>query len=70
AGGIGVLSFEPDWLQNLAAFVPLTYGRHALEMAIFYSSSDRFGIDMAVLALSALIAVAIGVLSMRRGIAS
>ena len=70
AGGIGVLSFEPDWLQNLAAFVPLTYGRHALEMAIFYSSSDRFGIDMAVLALSALVAVAIGVLSMRRGIAS
>ena len=33
AGGIGVLAFEPDWLQNIAAFIPLTYGRHALEMA-------------------------------------
>jgi len=70
AGGIGVLSFEPDWLQNLAAVVPLTYGRHALEMAIFYSSSDRFGIDIAILSLAAILAVGLGTLSMRRGIAS
>jgi ABC-type multidrug transport system permease subunit len=70
AGGIGVLAFEPGWLQNIAAFVPLTYGRHALEMAIFYSSSDQFALDMAILALSALAAVVLGTLSMRRGIAS
>src|SRR6266566_4858626 len=70
AGGIGVLAFEPGWLQNIAAFVPLTYGRHALEQAIFYSSSDQFGLDMAVLAISALVTVGLGVLSMRRGIAS
>ncbi|HLZ81769.1 MAG TPA: ABC transporter permease [Ktedonobacteraceae bacterium] len=70
AGGIGVLAFEPQWLQNIAAFDPLTYGRHAMEMAIFYSSSDLFSLDMAVLALSALVAVGIGVLSMRRGIVS
>ena len=70
AGGIGVLAFEPGWLQIIAAFVPLTYGRHALEQAIFYSSSDQFGLDMAVLAISALVTVGLGVLSMRRGIAS
>jgi ABC-2 type transport system permease protein len=70
AGGIGVLAFEPQWLQNIAAFDPLTYSRHAMEMAIFYSSSDLFGLDMAVLAFSALVAVGIGVLSMRRGIVS
>lgn len=69
AGGIGVLAFEPVWLQNIAAFDPLTYGRHALEMAIFYSSSDMFALDMGILAISALAAVCIGVLSMRRGIA-
>jgi ABC-2 type transport system permease protein len=68
AGGIGVLAFEPQWLQNIATFDPLTYGRHAMEMAIFYSSSDLFGLDMTILALSALAAVGIGVLSMRRGI--
>ncbi|HEY6287267.1 MAG TPA: ABC transporter permease [Ktedonobacteraceae bacterium] len=70
AGGIGVLAFEPTWLQNIAAFVPLTYGRHALEQAIFYNASDQFGQDMLVLAISALVAVGLGTLSLRRGIAS
>ncbi len=70
AGGIGVLAFEPIWLQNIAAFVPLTYGRHALEQAVFYSASDQFGLDMLVLALSALVAIGLGILSMRRGITS
>jgi ABC-2 type transport system permease protein len=70
AGGIGVLAFEPTWLQSIAAFVPLTYGRHALEQAIFYSASDQFGLDMTVLALSAVIAIGLGILSMRRGITS
>ncbi|HET8854077.1 MAG TPA: ABC transporter permease [Ktedonobacteraceae bacterium] len=69
AGGTGVLAFEPEWLQNIAAFIPLTYGEHALEMAVFYSSSDLFGRDMAILAVSALAAVLLGTLSMRRGIA-
>jgi ABC-type polysaccharide/polyol phosphate export permease len=27
SGGIGVLAFEPEWLQNLAVFIPLTLGR-------------------------------------------
>ena len=70
AGGVGVLAFEPDWLQNIAAFVPLTYGRHALEQAVFYSASDQFALDMAVLALCALAALILGTLSMRRGISS
>ncbi len=70
AGGIGVLAFEPLWLQNLASFVPLTYGIHALEQAVFYSASDQFGRDVLVLALCALAALGLGTLSMRRGIAS
>jgi ABC-2 type transport system permease protein len=70
AGGIGVLAFEPIWLQNIAAFVPLTYGRHALEQAVFYSASDQFILDILVLALSTLVAVSLGIFSMRRGITS
>ena len=69
AGGVGVLAFTPGWLQNIAAFIPLTYGRHALEMAVFYSSSDLLGRDVLVLCISALVALALGVLSMRRSIA-
>jgi ABC-2 type transport system permease protein len=69
AGGLGVLSFAPEWLQSIAVFVPLTYGRHALEMAVFYSSSDLLGRDVLVLCVAALVALGLGVLSMRRSIA-
>jgi ABC-2 type transport system permease protein len=70
AGGIGVLAFEPTWLQTIAAFSPLTYGVHALEQAVFYSSSDQLGRDVLILSLSSVVALVLGVLMMRRGIAS
>lgn len=69
AGGTGVLAFEPNWLQNIAAFVPLTYGDHALQMAVFYSSADQLGRDAAILGCSALAAVLLGILAVGRGIA-
>jgi len=70
AGGVGVLAFEPIWLQNIAAFVPLTYGIHALEQAVFYSSADQLGRDVLVLGATALVALGLGTLAMRRGITS
>jgi ABC-2 type transport system permease protein len=70
AGGIGVLAFDPTWLQNIAAYNPLAYGVHALQQAVFYRTSDVLGRDVLVLSLSALAAIGLGVLSMRRGIAS
>jgi len=70
AGGIGVLAFEPSWLQNIAAYNPLAYGMHALSLAVFYSSSDLLGRDVLVLGLSALAAIALGILALRRGVAS
>jgi ABC-2 type transport system permease protein len=68
-GGTAVLAFDPVWLQTVATFVPLYYGRHALEMAIFYQSSDQLGRDVAVLAGSAMLTIGLGILAMRRGIA-
>lgn len=68
-GGTAVLAFDPGWLQTVATFVPLFYGRHALEMAIFYQSSDQLGRDIVVLAGSAVVAISLGTLAMRRGIA-
>ena len=38
AGGLGIIQFEPVLLRQIAAFDPLTYGTHMLQMAIFYSS--------------------------------
>ena len=70
AGGLGVLAFEPAWLQTIAAFSPVTYGVHGLEQAVFYSSSDQFGRDVLILSGSALAAIWLGVQMMRRRIAS
>ena len=70
AGGIGVLAFEPTWLQNIAAYSPLTYGVHGLQQAVFYNSSDQLGRDVLVLSLSAALALLLGVVAMRRRIAS
>jgi ABC-2 type transport system permease protein len=66
SGGISVIAFEPDWLQQIAAFVPLTYGNHALQMALFYNSSDALGRDVAVLAGTALLTLVVGSLGLRR----
>jgi ABC-type multidrug transport system permease subunit len=70
AGGMGVLAFEPLWLQNIAAFVPLTYGNHALQMALFYNSADLLGRDILVLGLSSLVALVLGTIAVRRGMAN
>ncbi len=69
AGGIGVLAFAPDWLQAVAVYDPLAYGVHALQMAVFYSSTDQLGRDLLVLSLSSVAALGLGALSMRRQIA-
>jgi ABC-2 type transport system permease protein len=70
AGGIGVLAFEPTWLQQVAALSPLTYGIHALGQAVFYNSSDQLGRDVLILSLSGLATLLLGILVMRRRIAS
>ncbi|MGN6629106.1 MAG: ABC transporter permease [Candidatus Nitrosocosmicus sp.] len=66
SGGITVAAFLPIWFQTISHFVPTFYGTHALQMAIFYSSTDGLAQDIAVLGLTALIAVLLGILSLRK----
>jgi ABC-2 type transport system permease protein len=66
SGGIGVLAFEPTWLQNIAAYNPLAYGVHALQIAVFYDSSDQLGRDVMVLSLSSLAALGPGIAATHR----
>lgn len=68
AGGVGVVFFEPQWLQNAAMADPLLYAIHSLQQAVFYQSFDGFARDIAVLSATALATVAVGALAMRRGI--
>jgi ABC-2 type transport system permease protein len=66
AGGIGVIFFEPEWLQRIAAFDPLFYGIHSLQMAVFYNSTQYLARDWIVLACTAAAAAVAGTLAMRR----
>lgn len=66
SGGLGALAFEPPWLQQVAAFVPLTYGIHALQMALFYNSADFLWRDVLVLVAVSGLMVAAGTLAMKR----
>jgi ABC-type multidrug transport system permease subunit len=66
AGGLGVVFFEPEWLQQIAVFDPLTYAIHALQMAVFYSSFQDFVRDVVVLGAVSAAAVAAGSLALRR----
>ena len=70
-------SFLPEWWHycgsvssTLAAdnrsFVPTFYGTHALEMAIFYNSSEGLVQDVAVHGFTALAATSLGVPSLRK----
>lgn len=65
AGGLGIIQFEPVFLRQIAAGDPLTYGTHMLQMAIFYDSYDRIGLDVAVLAGGSLVLFALCIYAMR-----
>lgn len=69
SGGISVAAFLPTWVQAIAHVIPTFYGVHALQMAIFYGSSDGYLRDAAVLAGTAAVTLALGVLSLRRRLA-
>lgn len=68
AGGLGVIFFEPQWLQNIAVFDPLTYAIHSLQMAVFYHSLQGVWRDITVLACTAVGAILCGVVALRRNI--
>ncbi len=68
SGGIGVIQFEPDWLKQIAACDPLTYGTHALQMATFYASADQFGRDLSVLAAATGAVIVLGWAAMQRSL--
>lgn len=66
SGGITVAAFLPQWLQTVAHFVPTFYGTHALQMAIFYSSTEGLAQDLTILGSTASFAILLGILSLRK----
>jgi ABC-2 type transport system permease protein len=68
SGGISVAAFLPDWVQTLAHLVPTYYGMHALQMAVFYNSTEDLARDLLILLVTALATSALGVVSLRRSV--
>lgn len=66
SGGLGVIFFEPGWLQKIAWWDPLTYMTHSLQQAVFYHSGTGAVRDCLVLAASAAVSAAAGTLAMHR----
>jgi ABC-type transport system involved in multi-copper enzyme maturation permease subunit len=70
SGGISVIAFLPQWVQTIAQFIPTYYGMHALQMVIFYDSTEDLGRDLFVLVATAAVTLALGVASLRRRLAT
>lgn len=66
SGGISVPAFLPDWVQAIAAFIPTTYAVHALEMAVFYNSTEQVGRDFAVVGAATAVTLVLGVWAISR----
>jgi len=65
-GGFTTIAFLPQWLRNLSAFVPTRYAIDGMRQALFYTTLDGIPTDLLVLCLTALVALALGSLSVRR----
>jgi ABC-type multidrug transport system permease subunit len=70
SGGISVAAFLPDWVQTIAHVIPTYYGMHALQMTVFYNSTEDLARDLLVLACTAVAALVLGVVSLRRRLAA
>jgi ABC-2 type transport system permease protein len=65
-GGFTTIQFLPAWLHRTTAFVPTSYAIDGLRQSLFYPGLYGFGVDMRVLLGTAIVAVAIGGLAVRR----
>jgi ABC-2 type transport system permease protein len=65
-GGFTTIAFLPRWLRTISAFVPTRYSIDGMRQALFYTTLDGVPRDLLVLCLTAVVALAVGSLSVRR----
>lgn len=68
AGGITDIAYLPRWLHAVSTFIPNTYSLDALRQTLLYESTQGILVDIGVLGLAAVIALAVGIPVMRRGL--
>lgn len=65
-GGFTTIAFLPGWLRTVSDFVPIRYAIDGMRQALFYPDLQGVGRDLLVLAITAVVAVGAGALTVRR----
>lgn len=65
-GGFTTIAFLPQWLQIISIFNPIRYAIDGMRQALFYPDLAGFPTDIAVLVGTALVAVILGSIVVRR----
>jgi ABC-2 type transport system permease protein len=65
-GGFTTIAFLPAWLQTLSSFIPMRYAIDGMRQALFYTTLDGVTKDILILSLTAVAAIIIGSISIRR----
>jgi len=65
-GGFTTIAFLPDWLQNISDFIPTRYAIDGMRQTLFYPDLQGVGKDIIVLTGTAIFAVILGSLAVRR----
>lgn len=65
-GGFATVAFLPPWLETASRFVPTSYAISALRQILFYPDLDGVMMNLVMVAASALVCVATGVVALRR----
>jgi ABC-type multidrug transport system permease subunit len=65
-GGFTTIVFLPSWLRTVSALVPIRYAIDGLRQTLFYPGLEGVGTDLAVLGATALGAMVVGAVTVRR----
>jgi ABC-2 type transport system permease protein len=65
-GGFTTIAFLPQWLRDISAFNPIRYSIDGMRQALFYPDLSGFSTDITVLVGTALLAVLVGSIVVRR----
>ena len=65
-GGFTTIAFLPQWIQAISDFNPFRYAIDGMRQALFYPDLTGFTTDIAVLVGTAVVAVFLGSIVVRR----
>lgn len=65
-GGFTTIAFLPNWLQDISDFIPIRYAIDGMRQALFYPDLQGVGKDITILVGTAIIAVILGSMAVRK----